>query len=283
MENALLRIRESQNQLSPLEQQVAQKILDNPEWVVELSIHQLAKKTAVSSSTITRLCRSIHFDGYRSFKKAITVELAFQKNLQTEKVETLLKSDGIQEIIDKISYQNIISLEDTKNLMDTEVIQKCVNLLKSCHTVQLFGLGASLITARDFYLKLLRLGKSAVINDDWHSQFLQARNSLPTDLGIAISYSGETSEIIECVKAMKKNKAPIISITRFSSSPIVELADYNLFASARESIFRSGAMASRISQLNIIDILYTAYANSDYEENLAQLSRTHITKNKTKK
>ena len=37
-------------------------------------------------------------------------------------------------------------------------------------------------------------------------------------------------------------------------------------------------MFSRISQLNIIDILYTALANDRYEASLEQLSRTHIRK-----
>ena len=37
-------------------------------------------------------------------------------------------------------------------------------------------------------------------------------------------------------------------------------------------------MSSRISQLNIIDILYTAFANREYEYCLEQLSKTHIRK-----
>ena len=37
-------------------------------------------------------------------------------------------------------------------------------------------------------------------------------------------------------------------------------------------------MSSRISQLNLIDILYTAFANSEYEYCLEQLSKTHIRK-----
>lgn len=283
MKSALLRLREYQNQLSPTEHAVAVKILEHPEWVMELGIHQLAEKTFTSASTITRLCHHIHFEGYRSFRRVVTYELAFRKQNQEEQEKKILKTDGIEEIIDKISYQNMISLEETKNLMEPEIVQKCVDLLRTCHSVQLFGLGASLITARDFYLKLLRLGKSAVINDDWHSQFLQARNALPNDLGIAISYSGETHEVIECVKAMKETHAPIISITRFGSSPVADLSDFNLYASSRESIFRSGAMASRISQLNIIDILYTAFANSSYEYSLNKLSKTHIQKNRKNK
>ena len=144
--------------------------------------------------------------------------------------------------------------------------------------IYLFGLGASLVAAQDAYLKFLRLNKMAVINVDWHSQLLQARNADERDLGIVISYSGATTEVIECMKIMKENKTPIIAITRCVNSPVSELADQKLYTTANESIFRSGAMASRTSQLNIIDILYTALANDEYESSLEQLSRTHIRK-----
>ena len=43
-------------------------------------------------------------------------------------------------------------------------------------------------------------------------------------------------------------------------------------------MFRSGAMSSRMSQLNVVDILFTALANADYDQSVDQLSRTHIVK-----
>jgi DNA-binding MurR/RpiR family transcriptional regulator len=84
--------------------------------------------------------------------------------------------------------------------------------------------------------------------------------------------------MVECMKIMKENKTPIIAITRCVNSPVSELADQILYTTANENVFRSGAMASRTSQLNIIDILYTALANDQYEASLDQLSRTHIHK-----
>ena len=65
---------------------------------------------------------------------------------------------------------------------------------------------------------------------------------------------------------------------RCVSSPVSDLADYRLYTAANESLFRSGAMSSRMSQLNVVDILYTALANDRYEESLQQLSKTHIVK-----
>ena len=92
------------------------------------------------------------------------------------------------------------------------------------------------------------------------------------------SYSGVTAEVVECMRNLKKNGTPIIAITRCVQTPVYELADYRLYTAANESLFRSGAMSSRMSQLNVVDILFTAFANSDYAHSLEQLSKTHITK-----
>jgi len=37
-------------------------------------------------------------------------------------------------------------------------------------------------------------------------------------------------------------------------------------------------MSSRIGQLNIIDILYTAFINRQYDTSITQFQRTHIDK-----
>ena len=278
MSSPLLELREKSKLFSPTEQEIVAHIIEDPSVVVNMSIHELARHTFSSASTIVRLCNHTGYSGYREFRRAVAQELAIRE--QTRKVERkeIAHSDSLREIIDKITYKNIVSLEETMQLMDEAVLQQCVDLLRSARVIYLFGMGASLCAAKDAYLKFLRLNKLCVVNEDWHSQLLQARNAGPEDVGIAISYSGATVEVVECMKALKERKIPIIAITRCVDSPVAELADHKLYTTASESIFRTGAMTSRMSQLNIIDILYTAIANAQYEESLAQLSRTHIRK-----
>lgn len=278
MSSPLLKLRESSKTFSTTEKEVASHILANPQLVADMSVHELAKHTFSSAATIVRLCHHTGYSGYKEFRKAVTYELAMrEQNKRTEQKE-IARSDSLEEIIDKITYQNILSLEETKELLDVEVLRSCVEMIKNAKVIYLFGLGASLCAAKDAYLKFLRLNKLCIINEDWHSQLLQARNATQLDLGIVISYSGATVEVIECMKALKENRTPIIAITRCVNSPVSELADQKLYTAAGESIFRSGAMSSRISQLSIIDILYTALANDEYEQSLEQLSRTHIHK-----
>ena len=278
MSNALLRLRESSHNFSSTEKEIARIILDNPQLVVDLSVHALAKHTFSSAATIVRLCNHIGYSGYKEFRWAVTYELAQREQNRKIEQKAIDRSDSLEEIIEKITYLNIISLEETSSLMDVDMLRQCVELIKKSRVVYLFGMGASLVAAKDAYLKFLRLNKPCIINEDWHSQLLQARNATEKDLGIVISNSGSTSEVIECMKALKENGTPIIAITRCVNSPVSELADQRLYTTANESTFRSGAMSSRMSQLNIIDIIYTALANSHYEESLEQLSKTHIHK-----
>lgn len=278
MKSVLVRLREFQDKASATEKTIISYILKHPKETSELTVYELAELTYSSPSSIIRLCKKNGFDGYRDFIKSLIFENAIRKNSQSVKKKEITRADNIEDIIDKITYKNIVTLEDTKSILDYEVIEQCINLLRSCRNVCLFGMGSSLLVAKDAHLKFTRLNKRCTVNDDWHVQLLTAKYMSPEDLGIIISYSGETVEMIECAKAMKESGAKIITITRYGSSPIVKLADHAIFVAANEAIIRSGAMSSRISQLNIIDILYTGYVNTQFEKSVEQISKTHIQK-----
>ena len=278
MSSALLRLRECSQRFSSTERGVAERILSDPQLVVDLSIHELAQKTFSSPSTIVRMCSHTGFSGYKEFRRAVTYELARREQTRRNEQKDIQRSDSLEQIIDKITYANILSLEETRDLMDVSILRAGAEVLRRARVIYLFGLGASLCAAKDAYLKFLRLNKLCVINEDWHSQLVQSCNATDQDAALVFSYSGVTTEVIECMRNLKKNGTPIIAITRCVSSPVSDLADYRLYTAANESLFRSGAMSSRMSQLNVVDILFTILANEDYERSLNQLSRTHIEK-----
>ncbi len=278
MSSALLRLRECSQRFSSTERGVAERILSDPQLVVDLSIHELAQKTFSSPSTIVRMCSHTGFSGYKEFRRAVTYELARREQTRQNEQKDIQRSDSLEQIIDKITYANILSLEETRDLMDVSILRAGAEVLRRARVIYLFGLGASLCAAKDAYLKFLRLNKLCVINEDWHSQLVQSCNATDQDAALVFSYSGVTTEVIECMRNLKKNGTPIIAITRCVSSPVSDLADYRLYTAANESLFRSGAMSSRMSQLNVVDILFTILANEDYERSLNQLSRTHIEK-----
>ena len=279
MKNVLILLRENLPQMNTAERAAGDYILSHPHEASSLSIHELASESFTSASAVVRMCKALGFHGYKDFRKTLTVELVLQDESMVLSQDEIRKGDSIEEIIRKITWQNIQSLQETQRLMDPSVLKKCAEKMVEADRILLFGMGASFVTAKDAYLKLLRINKPCVISEDWHLQLVTARSSTRKDLAIIISYSGHTAEMITCAKAMKENQTTILAITRPVKSPISDLADLKLYTTSSESLFRSAAMASRSSSMNIIDILYTAFANMNYDHSLRQLRKTHIDKN----
>lgn len=278
MKSALLKLKSLEPTMSNVEANIARYIQNNSEKVCTLTVRQLAEYSYSSPSSVIRVCRSIGFKGFREFREALILELALLGREYNHVEKDVLMGDSMDTIIDKVTHNNIRSLEDTQHLLDAETLVSCVNLLVECRCVLFFGMGSSLCVAKDSYLKFFRLGKQCTVNEDWHSQLLQAKNSSPEDVAIIISYSGKTREMIECLESLKKNNTPIIAITRYAPSPIAKGADYRLYTAANETLFRSGAMSSRLSQLNVVDILYTGFAFVQHDYSMKQLVHTHIQK-----
>lgn len=279
--NPLVRMREIYDDLSNAEKIIAKHLLNEPTLVMQYTIRELAAKLYVSPATIVRLSKTLGYDGYREFKQAVVYVLALYENNGKKHLSDIGKEDSIKDIAEKVTYNNIQTLEESLNLLDTDVVACCVEHLCKCKNVLLFGMGASLCVAKDASLKFLRVNKSCFVMDDWHSQYLLAQNATPDDFAIIFSYSGETQEMVQCAEQLHVNGTPLLVVTRYAESTLSAMADYVLYISAKEALFRRGASSSRISQLNIVDILYSAYVSRNYEALLERLNKTAMDK-KTK-
>lgn len=278
MKSVLILLQEVRRSGSGSSSQLAEYICEHPKSVCNMNVRTLAEKTYTSPSSVVRLCHSLGFEGYKDFRRCLLLEIASLGPEVAHQEKQLTPQDSIASIIDDVTNKNIQVLYDSLHILNAETVEQCVLLLRTCRSILLFGVGASLCAAKDAYLKFLRLNKPCIVNEDWHSQLLQARNSSPEDVALIFSYSGQTQEMVECMKELKANGTPCIAITRFAPSQVAKLADYRLCIAANESLFRNGAMSSRMAQLNVVDILYTAFASAEYDRSIEQLARTHIKK-----
>ncbi len=278
MKGLLVRIEDYVLNAGEAEKELINRLQKNPETVLHKSVKVLAKETYTSPATIVRLCKKLGCCGYRDFQNTLAYEVALFRESREIAFQKITQKDTVEDIIYKVTKKNIESLETTRKLIEPKIVTECVKLLESSRSVTLFGLGTSLLVARDLYLKLLRADVICNICDDWHAQLLTARNLRKNDLAVVISYSGLTEEMLECAREAKANGAKVIAITRAVESKLAEKADFVVPVAATELIHRSGAMSSRISQLNVVDILFTAYVNRNYEFCMRQFGRTHIQK-----
>ncbi len=71
-----------------------------------------------------------------------------------------------------------------------------------------------------------------------------------------ISHTGQSKETIHIAETVRKTGAKTIVITSQANSSLAKLGDVVFISISEETEFRSEALASRISQLSILDSLY---------------------------
>lgn len=247
-----------ENQATDIEKPVIRYILENTREVIEMDIHTLAKKGYCSAATIVRIAKKNGLDGFKSMKLALINDLNFDDELVQSSIE-ISSDDDINSIVSNIFNEHIKSLNNTYKLIDFETIEDVIKLLKKAKVIRLFGIGASYLVAKDFQQKLERINKVSILYEDLHMQLISSNNASEDDLSFVISYSGQTKEIIEICKNLKKHNSKFVAITKYQNNKVMSLADYSLYVPNIEGEIRLGAGSSRITQLTMIDLIYNIY------------------------
>ena len=110
--------------------------------------------------------------------------------------------------------------------------------------------------ARDFSYKLLKLGRTVLVDSDSHIQISNASALNGEDLLIAISHSGRSMEPLRIAELAKTRGATVLSVTGLHQNPLHDLAAISLFTVADEERVRSSAITSRDAQLMLTDMLF---------------------------
>ncbi|MFS0556642.1 MurR/RpiR family transcriptional regulator [Brevibacillus sp. 179-C9.3 HS] len=269
------------DQLKPSERKVADFILAHPEDVVKLSVQKLAELSGVSEATIIRLARSLNMKGYQELKLRIAGDLTKQTAMGS--YQEIMMEGSVESIMQAVSWNNIQSIQDTLSVLSNEEVKKAVDVLSVARKIDVYGVGASAVIADDIRQKFSRINLWCEAYSDFHAQLTSAVTLTEKDVVIGISYSGQTEDIIQSLTEAKQQGATIITLTKFGPSPVAELANIRLFTSSVEKSIRSGAMASRIAQLNVIDILFITMISRMQEQVIPLLEKSRLAVSRTKR
>ncbi|MTI71235.1 MAG: MurR/RpiR family transcriptional regulator [Firmicutes bacterium] len=275
MDNGILtKIKHGYDTFKPSEKKVAKFILKNTNDIPNFSIMALANKCHTSEASVIRFCRTLGLKGYQDLKLAISLEISKKKDDKQIIHDQINIEDSTSDILEKISMGSVKAIEDTKEIINIELLKEAIEAINDAEKIYLFSVGASSVVALDAQYKFTRINIPTVLYLDSHMQLTSAVHVTEKDVAIGISNSGNTKDVIKCLNIAKSNGAKTISITQYGRSPILEASDITLFTAHVENNFRSGAMGSRIAQLNIIDSLFIGVACKRYDEVIKHLKDT---------
>lgn len=271
----LITIRSLLPNLAPVEQRVAQAVLDDPGGVAWRSISELARSCGSSATSVVRFCRAIGLRGYPDLRLALAGAVARDDAAAIVAASSDIEpGDDPVTITKKIAYADATAVTDTASRLDTSVLVKVVDALAVAGRIDIYGVGASGFVAVDLQTKLQRIARPAFAWPDPHLAATSAALRGPGDVAIGLSHTGTTVDTIDALAEARSHGATTVAITNFPWSPITETADHVLLTAAREMAFRSGATTSRIAQLTVIDCLFVTLANRDLPGTREALERT---------
>jgi DNA-binding MurR/RpiR family transcriptional regulator len=264
--------------LAPAERRVAEAVLADPAGTASQTITSLARACLTSETTVIRFCRQVGFRGYPELRLALAAEAAQEGLVEGDAglVDSdISRDDDLAQVVAKLTFADARAVEETGRQLDIPTLERVVDALAAARRIDIYGVGASGFVATDFRQKLHRIGRVASAWPDPHAALTSAALLTAADVAVGISHTGTTIDTVEALAEAGRRGATTIALTNFPRSPLARTADLVLTTAARETTFRSGAMASRLAQLTVVDCMFVGVAQRNYDATREALERTY--------
>ena len=265
------RIRTVRPSLPPVAGKIADFILAHAAEVVHMSVTEVANQAGASDGSVVGLCRQVGAKGFHDLKLALARDLVQPVQLIHEDLD---RGDDVATIVEKVFLSDVAALKDTLKVLDREAVGRAVELILAAERVELYGIGSSAPIVEDAHYRLVRIGINCKVVTDSHIQAISASLTGPGVAVITVSHSGSTHETVTATRLAREAGARTICITNYGKSPIQAYTDVVLCTMARETEFRTEAMASRIAQLSIVVALIACLAMASYDKAVETTRKT---------
>ncbi len=148
--------------------------------------------------------------------------------------------------------------------------------LQRARVIHFFGVGDAHLVCEAAQMKFARVGKQCTAYSDMALMLAAGSLAEPSDVVVAISFTGRTRIVVDATKLAKKNGATVICIIHNDKSKLSKLADISLFTATTDVTPAHDEIARRIAEHAIIDTLYMAMVTRDQHQYGARGERSLI-------
>lgn len=253
--------------LNPTERTIADSVLSDPEKVIVSSIAEMKDGCGASVGSIVAFCRRLGLKGFAEFKIALARELA-QSGLPAGQA----KPNG--SVLEKVLHFHAQSLTETLQLNSQTTFERVAQALEKASRIEFFSIGLSYPVAYTASSKLMLIGFPAATQFDSHMQLIAATQLRSDSVAFGISCSGTTRETMQCMEVAKAKGATTVCLTNAMNSPIAANSELSLYAAPSQINHFQAPLASRITQLAVIDALFVHLALKSKNKTAGRLQQS---------
>lgn len=256
-----------------VEKRIADVVIRQPDQLVSMTVKEIAAASSTSEAAIVRFSKRVGLKGIKALKTELAKEL---HTIQTDKVASKISiHDTSQDILEKVFHNSIQALHNADKVLSICFIEEAARSLFKARKVVLFAVGESAVVTLDLKMKLHRIGIWAEHVTDQHNMMMLLSQMEQADVLLVVSTSGRTKEVIEVMKAAKKQQVEQILITQNVNSPARKIADSVLLMTEEENNIKMATMTARIVQLAIVDTLFICICKLQGEPSMKRIVALH--------
>lgn len=264
-------IRMKMPKLSETERRLTDHLLRLGAQVKHCRISDLVDAFGVSEAAVVKMAKKLDFNGFKQLKDAL---LQYCSLPNSELFSEISLDDDAESIVEKVFNNSIHAIHETREILDVAALERASALMMERTTRYFYGVAGSAAIADDACHKFLRIGLHCDMEQDSHLMMMTAAMLDETGLVFAISHSGQTTAILDAVRAARANGAAIVALTSYPYSALAHNADIVLCSTSMSSPWTGENAAARIAQLNILDALFILTAKRDHESASRALAKT---------
>ncbi len=252
MDKDILTVIQESRRFSKGQRRIADYITENYDKVAFMTAGRLGKTVGVSESTVVRFAAELGYDGYPGMRKAIQ-EMIRNRLTSVQRIEVAKGLLDDSNVLQAVLHADMEKLQSTIDEVDAVSFDRAVEAILSANNVYIVGMRSStaLASFMGFYLNLL-LDNIRLVHDTSVSEvYEQVFRIHEGDVFIGISYPRYSSRTVKAMQFAKTTGATVIGITDGENSPLVGLADINLFAKSDMVSF----LDSLVAPMSLINAL----------------------------
>lgn len=254
--DAVRLIVESFADLTPELQKAAKFVLENPEEVGLNSMRAVARKAGVKPATVSRLSKSLGFEGYDHFREPFRqrlrkIEPAFASRVADVQRRGAADNQGLYA---ELRDQEIRNIERTLSDENYNVIQDAAESMHQSRRVYVLGLRGAYAPAFLFYYAYQLFQENSHLVDTRAGIFAdQLRGIGKQDSLLVVSFPPYTQLTIDAVTYADEAGAKIIAITDSMVSPAANPDGHTIITQNRSTSFYH----SFTGALSVVEALLT--------------------------
>jgi len=241
-------INRHRNELNDTDMAIWKYILQHRAEARHISIHELARACAVSSTTIVRFAQKLGFDGFGELKAVMKME---------EPAKAFYREDVLKDLQ---GFYSQTAAKVFKRNFDS-----ASRLMHEANRVFAFASGYVQNNVVQELKRLFFYDNVLIYEINGHEEFRSiARTLTKDDLFVFVSLSGETPQVVEFARQLQLLDVPFISITKLHDNTLASLSTVNLYVSpARFQLYNHDdehtAFQSMMPYFMLVEVWYVKY------------------------